>query len=32
VTVREAVTSGEWDDVLAQLPKHYSDLLGPATA
>ncbi|MDQ1624062.1 MAG: hypothetical protein QOH19_2480 [Actinomycetota bacterium] len=31
-TVRDAVTSGEWDDIIAQLPKHYSELIGSSTS
>jgi uncharacterized protein (DUF2267 family) len=29
-TVREAVTEGEFEDVMAQLPDEYADVLGPA--
>jgi uncharacterized protein (DUF2267 family) len=32
ITVREAVTPGEWDDVMAQLPAEYSQIAEPATA
>jgi uncharacterized protein (DUF2267 family) len=32
ITVREAVTPGEWDDVMAQLPAEYSEIAAPATA
>ena len=32
ITVREAVTPGEWDDVMAQLPAEYSEIAEPATA
>jgi uncharacterized protein (DUF2267 family) len=28
-TVREAVTPGEFDDVTAQLPQEYRELVGP---
>ena len=28
-TVREAVTPGEWDDVVSQLPQEYRELVGP---
>jgi uncharacterized protein (DUF2267 family) len=28
-TVREAVTPGEFDDITAQLPQEYRDLVGP---
>jgi uncharacterized protein (DUF2267 family) len=28
-TVREAVTPGEFDDVLSQLPQEYGELVGP---
>jgi uncharacterized protein (DUF2267 family) len=28
-TVREAITPGEWDDVVAQLPEEYQVLLAP---
>jgi uncharacterized protein (DUF2267 family) len=31
LTLREAVSPGEWDEVKAQLSKDYNDLLGPAT-
>ncbi|MET1022272.1 MAG: DUF2267 domain-containing protein [Arthrobacter sp.] len=31
-TVRDAVTSSEWDDVIAQLPKQYRELIGSGTA
>lgn len=29
VTIREAVTGGEWDDITSQLPGEYSELTGP---
>jgi uncharacterized protein (DUF2267 family) len=29
VTIREAVTGGEWDDITSQLPAEYSELVGP---
>jgi uncharacterized protein (DUF2267 family) len=29
VTVREAVTSGEFDDITSQLPQEYRELVGP---
>jgi len=29
VTIREAVTGGEWDDITSQLPTEYSELTGP---
>jgi uncharacterized protein (DUF2267 family) len=29
VTVREAVTSGEFHDILSQLPQEYRELVGP---
>jgi uncharacterized protein (DUF2267 family) len=32
ITLREAVTPGEWDDVMAQLPAEYSQIAEPATA
>jgi uncharacterized protein (DUF2267 family) len=32
MTVREAVTPGEWDDVMAQLPAEYAHIAEPATA
>jgi uncharacterized protein (DUF2267 family) len=28
-TVREAVTSGEFDDITSQLPQEYRELVGP---
>jgi uncharacterized protein (DUF2267 family) len=28
-TVREAVSEGEFEDVMAQLPEEYSDVIGP---
>jgi uncharacterized protein (DUF2267 family) len=30
-TMREAVTSGEFDDVLAQLPREFAELVEPVT-
>jgi uncharacterized protein (DUF2267 family) len=32
LTVRDAVTTGEWDDIITQLPKHYSELIGPSAS
>jgi uncharacterized protein (DUF2267 family) len=32
ITIKEAVTPGEWDDVMAQLPREYSDFLQTAPA
>ncbi|WP_416905133.1 DUF2267 domain-containing protein [Micromonospora echinospora] len=32
VTLREAITGGEFDDVAAQLPRDYRDLVEPAMA
>jgi uncharacterized protein (DUF2267 family) len=32
ITVREAVSPGEWHDVMAQLPSEYSQIAEPATA
>jgi uncharacterized protein (DUF2267 family) len=32
LTVREAVSAGEWDDVMAQLPAGYSELVETAQA
>ncbi|MCU1512469.1 MAG: hypothetical protein JWO34_2309 [Arthrobacter sp.] len=31
LTLREAVTPGEWDEVTAQLSADYSELVGPVT-
>jgi uncharacterized protein (DUF2267 family) len=31
VTLREAVTTGEWDEVTSQLPGDYSELVGQIT-
>jgi uncharacterized protein (DUF2267 family) len=28
VTLREAVTAGEWDDITSQLPEDFNELVG----
>jgi uncharacterized protein (DUF2267 family) len=32
ITIKEAITPGEWDDVMAQLPKEYAGFLETAPA